>query len=105
MWKARPSFEDDDLVELLTLRLVHVHHDDTCLWLGVRGEMRRREIYSVRRSPDPDGEATGGDVRERQRVEIDRMRLAGGRLPVGSAAPPSRIAQLRRQCRSQRLRL
>jgi hypothetical protein len=37
--KARPSFEDDDLVELLTLRLVHVHHDDTCLWLGVRGEM------------------------------------------------------------------
>lgn len=29
----RPSFEDDNLIELLALRLVHVHHDDTRLRL------------------------------------------------------------------------
>jgi hypothetical protein len=41
--KARPSLEDDDLVELLALGLVHVHHDDTRLRLGVRREMLLHE--------------------------------------------------------------
>ena len=56
-----------------------------------------RPMSPIWLSPEPARGLTGGqaqrhadlegDIRERQRVEIDRMRLAGGRLRNGRALP------------------